>query len=321
MILGIDIGGTKVACALADRSGVLLGTERRPSPATGDARSDLERIADQCLDLLGSRGIAAGELEAVGLSVPGPIDRDAGLLMHPPNLSGWGEVPASKILGERLGCPVYLENDANAAALAEWRFGAGQGASDMVYLTMSTGVGGGLILGGRLYRGRIGSAGELGHVPVEWPGERCACGLRGCLEAYTGGRAWQAHLREVLPGASLALALAGGDRDALRPEHAVEAARQGDADAARELSRWIDYLARGIVQLVFSLAPEVIVLGTIAVAAGEELCLVPLRERVAEQSWPHQAPYMRIVTAELGDKLGEYAGIVVGVQALEQGAG
>jgi glucokinase len=202
-----------------------------------------------------------------------------------------------------------VENDANAAALAEWRFGAGRGAQHMVYLTMSTGVGGGLVLGGRLHRGVFASAGEVGHMPIVWEGEPCACGLRGCLEAYAGGAAWTRRLARVTPAASRVAALAGGAGP--RPEHVVAAAREGDSFALAEMDRYNDYLARAIVQLAFTLAPELVVLGTIPTAAGDALCLDPVRARVRSHLWPFLAGQLRVVPAELGDRLPELAGIVV----------
>ncbi|MCS5635436.1 MAG: ROK family protein [Myxococcota bacterium] len=316
MLLGIDIGGSKIAYALGDDSGRILGRRRRPTDPSGDPGRDLDRIAADARALVAEEG--EGALETVGVSVPGPLDARLGLVIRPPNLPNWDAVPVARMLEERLGCPVALENDANAAALAEHRFGAGRGCQDLVYLTMSTGVGGGIILGGQLHRGRIGSAGELGHTPVEWPGQPCACGLEGCLEAYLGGAALARRMREHAPESSACLALAGG-REALSAEHLVEAARSGDAWAGDEMNRFNGYLAQAVVSLAFSLAPEKIVLGTIAVAAGESLCFGPVRALVAERLWPHQAPYLEIVPAELGEDLPYQAALCVALQAGKAG--
>lgn len=256
----------------------------------------------------------------VGLSVPGPIDCERGLLLHPPNLPGWHGVEIRSWIASALGRPVRMENDANAAALAEWRFGGGQGARNLVYLTMSTGVGAGLILGGRLHRGHRGLAGELGHVPVEWGGEPCACGQRGCLEAYVGGAAWTQRLRRCTPESSRVREIAGAVCD-VTPVHLVAAAREGDGFALRELERFNQYLGRGIVGLCFSLAPERVVLGTIPTAAGEALCLQPLRDLVAEQLWPEFAADLRILPAALGEELPFFAGVGVALDEVEEGAG
>jgi len=318
LLLGIDIGGSKIAYALADPAGEILARRRRPTEPTGNPEQDLARIADDARGLLAQAGAEEGDLRGVGVSVPGPLDIDRGRVVRPPNLAGWEAVPVGKILQTEFGCPVALENDANAAALAEYRFGAGRGCQDLVYLTMSTGVGGGIILGGRLHRGRMGTAGELGHTPVEWPGEPCACGLRGCLEAYLGGVALTRRLRAQVPETSACVALAGSPQ-AVSTVHWVEAARAGDPWALAEMDRFNHYLAQAIVHLAFSLAPEVVVLGTIPIAAGDALCFDPVRKHVAERIWPHQAPYMKIVPAELGEDLAYRAGLCVALEAIGKG--
>lgn len=309
MIVGVDIGGSKVAVGVGDHAGRLHGARRLPS---AEPAATLVAVVDAARGLLGGR-----TPEAVGIAAPGPLDRPAGRVCDPPNLAGWDDVPVVRELGRALGAPAFLENDANAAALAEWRFGAGRGASRVVYLTMSTGVGAGLVLDGRLYRGRADHAGEIGHVPVEWNGRACACGLRGCLEAYVGGRAWTAHLRERAPADGRVSALAGG-ADRITPEHLIAAAHEDDDFALAELERWNDWLARGLVQASFAYAPDVIVLGTIAAAAGEALCLEPLRSRVAARVWPRIADGLRIEAAALWPDGAALAGVCVALEALER---
>jgi len=315
LTLGIDVGGTKVALALGDRAGRVRARRRRPTESTGRPEEDVARITRDVEVLLHEEGVETESLAAVGVSLPGPLDLERGMVVRPPNLPGWDEVPVRSWLTDALGAPVALENDANANALAEWRFGAGRGHEDVVYLTMSTGVGAGLILDGRLHRGMRNGAGEVGHTPVEWPGEPCSCGLRGCLEAYVGGAAWTRRLRAQAPETSRVIALAGG-RDALTPEHVVQAAGEGDAFALSELERFNDYLARAIVSLAFTLAPSVIILGTIAVAAGEALCFAPLRKRVREHLWAYHADELEIVPAALGDELPYASGLAVALELL-----
>ena len=317
-VLGIDIGGTKLAIAIGGSDRVLEARWRRPMQPSGDPLRDLARIANDARRVATDAGVALGSVDVVGVSAPGPLDPERGVVLGPPNLAGWDEAPVVAMLREALGRPVVLENDANAAALAEWRFGAGAGLSHLVYLTMSTGVGGGIVLGGRLHRGLAASAGEVGHAPVEVPGEPCACGLSGCLEAYVGGAAWTRRLRRETPAAGRIVALAGA-RDAITPAHAIAAAREGDAFALTEMARFNEYLARGIVGLAFTLAPEAVVLGTIARAAGEALCLGPVRDLVRARTWPALARGMRIVEAALGDATADYAGICVGLDALGEG--
>ncbi|MEB2343111.1 MAG: ROK family protein [Deltaproteobacteria bacterium] len=311
----MDIGGTKIAVGVGDRAGAIRARRRRPTEATGSPAGDLARIADDVRAALAESGLTIADVAGVGVTAPGPLDPERGVVLLPPNLPGWRDVPISAVLHDALGVPVFLENDANAAALAEWHFGAGRGFRHLVFLTMSTGIGGGLILDGRIYRGVLGSAGEIGHVPVEWEGEPCSCGQRGCLEAYTGGASWTRRLRARAPEDGRVAQLAGG-REHVTPVQLVQAAREGDGYARAELARWCDYVARGITAVVMALAPEVVVLGTIAVAAGEELAFAPIREQVASHVWPHLARELRIVPAALGKDLPYLAGLSVAVEAL-----
>ncbi|MDH3213843.1 MAG: ROK family protein [Myxococcales bacterium] len=316
LLLGIDIGGTKVALALGDERGRVLERARRPTNPTEHPADDLARIAEDARALLARADVTPNDVACVGVSAPGPIDAQGETLLHPPNLPGWGEVPVRAILADALGLRVHVENDANAAVLAEWRFGAGRGYDDVVYLTASTGIGAGLVLGGRLHRGHAGNAGEVGHAPVEWEGLPCACGQRGCLEAYVGGAAWTRRLRAITPATSAVARIAGGSQQA-RPEHVVAAAGEGDPFARSEMERFNRYLARAIVTLAFVVAPEVVVLGTIPASAGEALCFAPLREHVAEQVWPVLGRDLRIVPAALGSELPDYAGLCAAREGLE----
>jgi len=306
--LGIDLGGSKLAIAIADPDGRLIAHETRPSRISGNPETDLLAIAADAAALVARSKLARSDFDAAGLSVPGPIDHARGAILNPPNLPGWEDVPLRTRMSELLGLPVRVENDANAAALAEWRYGAGRGSNNLAYLTMSTGVGAGLILDGQLVRGHRGRASEFGHACIEWEGEPCGCGRRGCLEAYLGGAAWTQRLREITPATSQVCALAG-DRGCVSPEHIVEAAGQGDAFALEEMERFNHYLARAIAVLTFALAPEVVVLGTIATAAGEALCIEPVRTLVAAQVWPTLCDELRILPSGLGDKLPYYAGV------------
>lgn len=322
MLLGIDVGGTKIALALGEESGAIRARQRWLTPKAGaenPAQRALAEVAARARALAAEAGVDWRQVAAVGVSLPGPLDREAGVLLDPPNLPGWRGAPVQAWLSEALQKPVALENDANAAALAEWRFGAGRGCGNLIYLTMSTGVGGGLVLGGRLHRGVLESAGEIGHAPVEWQGELCACGQRGCLEAYVGGAAWTRRLAQCTPPESLAaqLAGAGGAPPQVRPEHIVAAAGQGDGFALSEMARYNDYLARGIAVLAYALAPERVILGTIPSAAGAALCLNPVRELVRARIWPFLAEKMRIELSGCGKDLPELAGIAAALQAAD----
>jgi glucokinase len=312
--LGIDIGGTKVVLALAGERGEGLRSVRRPMSLSGDWRQDLDGLVGWAREWLGE---ARADLRRIGVSVPGPADPLQGRVLNPPNLPGWLDVPLGPELERALGVETRIENDANAAALAEHAYGSGRGIDDLVYLTMSTGIGGGVISGGQLVRGAFGAAGEAGHVPIQVGGALCACGLRGCLEAYVGGNAWRDRLRREAPAQGRVAALAGGNRADILPEHLVEAAREGDAYAVDAFGVWLEHLASGLVPLVMLLEPRRIVLGTIAAAAGEALCFAPLRSRVAARLWPQQAARLEIVPAALGRALPERAGLAVALEGVE----
>ena len=317
-LLGIDIGGTKLALALGDADGEPLRAKRLPMSLSGDVDVDLATMGDAIEAFLGEgEGPPPDGLTAIGASVPGPSDPVRGILINPPNLPGWSEVPIGPWLAERFSVPATIDSDANAAALAEARFGAGRGIEDVVYLTMSTGVGAGVIAGGRIVRGAFGAAGEAGHMAIVPEGRRCACGLTGCFEAYCGGNAWRDRLRAAALADGRMAELAGGV-DAISPVHAVAAAQEGDAEARGALAVWVEDLARGIAPIVMLVEPRRIVLGTIAVAAGEALCFAPLREALRGRLWDHQLEQLEIVPAELGEALPERAGLAVALSAASE---
>jgi glucokinase len=318
-LLGIDVGGTKVAFCLARADGTLLARRRRPTEPSGDPAQDVARMASDARELADEADVALADLAAVGVSVPGPLDPEGMRVVNPPNLPGWGDVAVQPLLAEALdGLPVYMENDANAAALAEWHFGAGREFRHLVYLTMSTGVGGGIILDGRPWRGRTWSAGEIGHVPLVWEGEPCACGLRGCAEAYLGGASWARRLAQIAPPGGRVAELAGG-RERATPKELVQAAHEGDAFALGEIERFNTLLAQLLCQIAFTLDPEIIVLGTIVAAAGDKLVLDPVRELVRSHTWPRIGGGIEIRAASLGDDMPYYAGVCAALSGLSLG--
>ena len=291
----------------------MLARGRRLTVSGESPRNAVAEITALLRRLMVEAGVS-GAPARIGVSAPGPLDSATGVILDPPNLPGWKQGPICDWLANEFGCALRLENDANAAALAEWQAlrETGSRVQHLVYLTMSTGVGGGLVLGGRIHRGRAGLAGEVGHAPIVHDGEPCPCGLRGCLEAYVGGAAWSRRLRASVPGSSRMLALAGS-RERLSPEHVVAAAREGDDVALAELEAFNEMLSRAIVQLVFTLSPEVVVLGTIAAAAGPALCIDPVTRKVKERLWPQLAEGLEIRAASLGDELPYRAGLSVAV--------
>ena len=238
MIAGIDLGGTQVRVAVAMPDGAIVGIAKAPTPELGGPSGMVQWSRDNATRLAGDAPI-----EAVGIGVPGPSDPLSGVLVNPPNLPGW---PAGLPLGEMLrkvfGVPVHLENDANLAAVAEHKRGAGRGVKNLVYVTWSTGIGAGLILDGHLYSGTHGSAGELGHMVLDPNGPRCFCGMRGCVEAYASGH-------------SIATRAGRPAADVFR------AAEAGDPEAGGIVEQAARMVGLGLLNLTNLIDPEVIVMG------------------------------------------------------------
>ena len=290
-VLGIDLGGTKTAVCTFTREGRRLD-RRQFETLRGPPESNLARIVE-----MGREMLAGTAPLAIGVSGGGPLDPERGVIISIPNLPGWEQVPIAERLRDAFGAPVGIENDANACAIAEHRLGAGRGSKDMVFMTLSTGIGAGLILDGRIYRGHRFLAGEAGHQVIVPGGPLCGCGNRGCLEALASGTAIARVLKER-------------NEAFLNAKELVEKARTGDSKARECLEVFAKHLAMGIANLVFILDPERVILGTIAVAAGD-LLLDPLRREVDRLLWPAFRRGLQILPAGLGTDLGDYAAFAV----------
>jgi len=311
VILGIDIGGSKTVVALGGPSGELLAERRFENWSRGSWAEDVVALTGQARALLDAQAIERPD--TIGVCAPGPLDPVLGVVLDAPNLRGWRNVPLAAELARSLGAEVRLENDANAAALAEWRLGAGRGTRNMVFATMSTGVGAGLILDGRLYRGSHFLAGEIGHAPIRRVG-RTHAGLVGTLEAYAGGAAIAQRIREEIgSGRNSRIAdLAGGDPARISARHWVEAIRAGD-EYAQELQReFVEDVAQALAALVMTLDPDAIVLGTI-VEHNPDLFLDAIAARVRERVFEAQRD-LRIVAGTLGDRRPAYAALCVALE-------
>src|SRR5271169_41673 len=191
-VLGVDVGGTKVAVGLVDQDGKILAQGRKPMVATGTAEAGLQAVAG-AIDSLASS--VPGGIHSIGICAPGPLDPKSGVVLNPPNLPCWRNFPLAEKIRSMYSVPVKVDNDANAAALAETRWGAAHGYRYVFYATIGTGIGTGIVLDGRIYHGRTGSAAEGGHVTIDYRGPRCACGKYGCIEALASGPAIAARAR------------------------------------------------------------------------------------------------------------------------------
>jgi glucokinase len=256
---------------------------------------------DMAHQVLTATGHAVSEVSAIGVGCGGPLDPDSGVIYSPPNLPGWDELPLASLLWAEFGLPVWIDNDANAAALAERWLGAGRGCDPMIYMTISTGIGGGIVAKGELYRGATGNAGELGHIVVRAGGRPCKCGGRGCLEAYCSGPSIAARAQEALTRVpNSRLAQLGRPP---RAEDVVGLARAGDMLATELWRETIELLSAGLVSVVNAFEPQVIVLGGGVTRIGEAL-FAPLRQTVCANAMRRPGEPARIVPAALGDEVG-----------------
>ncbi|MGQ0617036.1 MAG: ROK family protein [Acidimicrobiia bacterium] len=299
--VGVDVGGTKIlALVFDDESGAVVGEPAKEATPPG-TEALLDAVAAVVVRLEQAEGPVAG----IGAGLPGLVDR-RGRLAAAPNLPAVAGVAFAERLAERVGRQVTVDNDATCAAWAEATRGAAAGVADMVMVTLGTGIGAGLVAGGRLQRGRHGFAGEPGHMVVDPDGPLCPCGRRGCWERYASGSGLGRLAREAAEAgqAPRLVELAGGDPEAVKGEHVTAAAGQGDQDALavlRQLGWWV---ALGLANLVNVLDPEVVVVGGGLVAAGEML-LGPVRSSFAELVLgPSHRPLTRIVPAALGSEAG-----------------
>ena len=265
--VGIDVGGTKCLAVTLDAAGAVVREERRPTP----------RGVDALITTLAALARDMGATDRLGVGVPGLVTRD-GVLLAAPNLTDVGNLEVRRLLAEQLGFDVHVDNDATCAMVAEWRVGAAVGLDDVVMVTMGTGIGGGIVAGGRILRGTNGFAGEIGHMVVDPDGPRCPCGRRGCWERYASGTGLAALARAAAVDGRLGavVALAGGSIEAIHGEHVQAAAQTGDEAALAVIDEFGRWVALGLVNLTNALDPAMFVLGG-GLAADADLYLTPIR--------------------------------------------
>ncbi|WP_301211458.1 ROK family protein [Leifsonia williamsii] len=297
-VLSLDIGGTKLAVGVVTEDGRTHGLVVEPTRREEGPGVIVPRLFDMGHRAIAASGIPAHDIEAVGISCGGPLDARAGVLTGPLHLPGWIDLPIVALAEREFGVPAALENDATAGALGEFRYGAARAVETMVYLTISTGIGGGAVIEGRLHRGAAGNGGEFGHLMVRTGGRHCLCGRDGCLEMYASGTSIAARAREALADRGARSSLA--TLETVRAEDVVAAAAAGDALATEVWDKTIDLLGVAVTDLVNVFEPDLVVLGGGVTRSGDAL-LLPLRERVASAAMPPAAAAARIVLAELGD--------------------
>lgn len=310
-VVGVDLGGTKIVSLAVAAGGHIMGRDRRPTEAAQGPEAIIQRIVASVRQAIAEADLRETKLKGVGISAPGPCDVRRGVVTHPPNLPGWEDIPLARIMSEALDVPTLLENDANAAAYGEHRFGAGRPYRHMIFITISTGIGGGIIVDGSIYAGASGAAGEVGHMTLEENGPPCGCGSRGCLEALSSGSAIAREAGTLLAqGRCPLLARLLSEGRPLDAESVHLTAQQGDADARAVIERAGRYLGLGLANLINIFNPQGIVLGGGLCQIGP-MILDPARAVARERSFAQSFADVSIVEGELGDQAG-----ALGVAAL-----
>lgn len=300
--IGVDLGGTQIRAARYGRDLVRQERVALPTGAADGQTAVLSRI-ESAIHAVWPK--ANGEVIAIGMAAPGPVDSRSGVVLFAPNLPGWEHFPLRDWLEQTFGVPAFVGNDANLAALGEYRFGAGRGVDDLVYLTISTGIGGGIVLGGRLFEGGRGLGGEVGHIVVDVDGPPCLCGNRGCLEALASGPAIARAARAAIAAgrSSQIRERVGGDLERITAREVSLAAKEGDELAREILRRAGGYIGAAVVSLMYLLNPSLFVIGGSVAKAGE-LLFEPIRETVAVRIPEAYRSGVSIRPAALGDDAG-----------------
>ncbi|WP_323379024.1 ROK family transcriptional regulator [Streptomyces smaragdinus] len=288
IVIGVDFGHSHLRVAIGNLAHQILAEESEPIDVDASAAQGLDRAESLVKRLVAATGVAAEKTIGVGLGVPGPIDVATGVLGSTSILPGWAGTNPREDLAERLGVPVYVDNDANLGALGELVWGAGRGVKDLAYIKVASGVGAGLVINGQIYRGPGGTAGEIGHITLDESGPVCRCGNRGCLETFTAGR-------YVLP---LLEASHGPD---LTVERMVQLAREGDPGCRRMVGDVGRHIGSGVASLCNLLNPSRVVLGGDLAEAGD-LVLNPIRESVARYAIPSAARQLALAGGALGSR-------------------
>ena len=310
--IGLDVGGTTFKAGVVTEDGRIVHKDAMP---TGIERPYQEIIADMatlCKKVAADAGIEMSEIKSIGVGVPGLFDNKTGMIPFCTNL-GWHDIPFVAEMKKHLDTPVYGDNDATVAGLAESVAGVSAGIKDSVFLTLGTGVGGGIIIDGKPYSGAHGCGSEIGHMMIKMGGELCTCGNYGCFERYASATAIIREARKAIveyPESSM-LAACGGDPEKLNAKIVIDAARAGDEAAKAVFGGYVQALAVGIINIINMLDPEVIVLGGGVSAAGEFL-LNAVREAVKPMVFFKTMPYARIELAQLGNDAGIIGAAMLG---------
>jgi len=314
-VLAIDLGGTKIIAAIISNQGRVITREYYLTLAEEGPQLVIKRTLSAIDRLLSLGKIDSSQLNSISIAAAGAIDFDKGLVTLSANLPGWYDIPLRDMIKEKYRVNTFLINDASAAALGEHRFGAGKGVNNLIYLTVSTGIGGGIIINGKLYSGPCGSAGEIGHMTIDVNGPRCRCGNIGCLEMLVSGTAVAREaIKRIRQGERSSLTeIVEGKIESITAEKVEVAAQGGDSLALEVILKAANYLGVGMVNLVNIFNPEMIIVGG-GMAKMGNLLLDPAKQVVRERAFQLPAQAVRIVPAQLGDDAGVLGAAVFAFQ-------
>jgi glucokinase len=305
LILSIDLGGTKILTAVTNSQGKMLSRDHSITPALKGYEAVIQSILESAHRALDQADVAIEKITAIGVGAPGLSNPETGILFTSPNLPGWRDVPLRDIVQERLAKKTFVINDANAAALGEFYFGAARGARNFIYITLSTGIGGGIVIDGKIYSGAIGAAGEVGHMTIDDKGPICNCGNRGCWEMLGSGTALAREARHRIKEgvATSILGYVEGDVEKVTAQVIHNAAEQGDSFAKELITRTGYYVGVGLANLINIFNPELIVIGGGLSNIGDML-LKPAFKVAGERAYKEAFQAVRFASAELGRNSG-----------------
>lgn len=300
LVLGVDLGGSKILSAVVNVKGEMLSCDRSTTPAAKGPEAVIQAMLESAKRALNQAGITTAELEAICIGAPGLSNPETGVVFTSPHLPGWMDVPLRNIIEKKIGVKTLLLNDANAAALGEMYFGAAKGARNFIYITISTGIGGGIVIDGEIYAGCLGTAGEIGHMTIDTNGPKCHCGNTGCWETLASGTALDREAKKrISDGAKTSiLEYADGDVNKVNAETVHKAARQGDALAKELIAQISYYIGVGLANLIHIFNPELIVIGGGLANIGDRL-LKPAYQVAKDRAYEVAFDSVRFARAEL----------------------
>ena len=319
-VIAIDLGGTKYIVAVIDSKGKVLSRIYRYTLSQEGPKKVIARMMVTIDEAVVKSGFKRTQIGGLVAACPGPIDIEKGIVAKAPNLPRWYNVPVRQIMEDEFKIPTFLTRDTNAAVLGEVRLGAGVGLQNVIYLTVSTGIGGGIVIGGKLYHGTTGAAGEIGHMIILENGPACPCGRHGCLESLASGTAIARMAKERLRGweSSILTNMVNGDIDEIKAEHIAKGARQGDPLCQDVVNVAGYYLGVGLGNIVNIFNPQMIIIGG-GVSAMGEMFLRPARKSMKAHAFKMPAGIVRVVKAKLGADSGILGAAIYGHQMIGGG--